>query len=412
MSPELLREISEKYLLPFFSGARLEPHTVKSMAWANRAAHNGRLSIEFKVNLNDRYRLVLTRPQPFTFAGYRTVTEIDVVRAFCNVLSEMETELEGPLKNDLLSTFQRRVVARALTSTEVESTVLDGIDRLIQWGNRLYEGMPISASIGFRNAEQQHNPNLDDIGDLDFTAVLSNGFDTILEFDYTKGFITLESLNDPGELLFKSPMRHAHIAEWTSEHNARIAMTLNRLGEILIFRERELIFARRAGHWHYLTHDPVISQMDVPRDIPLRQAIYGTCLDASFARTGACIGVVSVHQSNRWKSLISVDDDLPNSSSIKSKSLRKVIRGTNFANLDRKVRQELAAIDGATIISHTGQILAVGAILKVPGGSAGGGGRLAAAKALAAYGLGIKVSQDGSITGYRRGKTDEAFRIM
>jgi hypothetical protein len=197
--------------------------------------------------------------------------------------------------------------------------------------------------------------------------------------DLGKGFITLGSLNDPGELLFKSPMRHAHIAEWTSEHQARIAMTLNRLGEILIFRERELIFARRAGHWHYLTHDPVISQMNVPRDIPLRQAIY---------------------------------DDLPNSQSIKSRSLRKIIRGTSFSNLDRKLRQELAAIDGATIISHTGDILAVGAILKVPGGSAGGGGRLAAAKALAAYGLGIKVSQDGSITGYRRDKTDEAFRIM
>lgn len=382
------------------------------MTWANRAAHDGLLSIEFKVSLNDTYRLVLTRSQPFTFGGYRTVTEIDVVRAFCEVLSEMEEQLDGPLKNDLLSTFQRRVVARALTSPSVEGVVLNGIDTLIQWGNRLYEGAPISASIGFISTAQKHNPTLDEMAELDFAAVLSNGFDTILEFDYTNGFITLQSLNNAGELLFKSPMRHTHIAEWTSENKSRIAITLNRLGEILIFREKELIFARRAGHWHYLTHDPVISQMNVPRDRNLREAIYGTCLDASFARTGACIGVVSVHQSSKWKTLISQDDELGASQTIKARALRKIIKGTNFSNLDRKVRQELTAIDGATIISHTGEILAVGAILKVPGGSSGGGGRLAAAKALADYGLGIKVSQDGSIIGFRRDKKDAAFRIM
>ena len=44
---------------------------------------------------------------------------------------------------------------------------------------------------------------------------------------------------------------------------------------------------------------------------------------------------------------------------------------------DRRLRQELAAIDGATVLSFEGDVLAVGAIVKIPGGSAGGG-RLAA----------------------------------
>lgn len=412
MSPELLREIAESYLLPFFSGARLEPGTIPSTTRAYRVAHEGLLSIKFKVNLGDKYRLVLTRSQPFTFSGYRSVTEIDVVRAFCDVLSDMEPQLEGPLKKDLLSTFQRRVVARALRSGATESTILEGIDQLISWGDRLYEGAPISASIGFRTTEQTHSPTLDEIGGLDFTAVLSNGFDTLLEFDYNKGFITLQSQNEEGSVSFKSPMRHSRIADWTTVHSGRIAMSLNRLGEILIFRGGELLFARRSGSWHYLTHDPVISQMNVPRDTGLRKAIYGTCLDASFARTGACLGVVSVHQTAKWKDLISKDDELRLSDSVKSRSLRKIIKGKKFSNLDRKVRQELVAIDGATIISHKGEILTVGAILKVPGGSEGGGGRLAAARALSNYGLGIKVSQDGSITGYRRKQAEAAFRIM
>ena len=68
---------------------------------------------------------------------------------------------------------------------------------------------------------------------------------------------------------------------------------------------------------------------------------------------------------------------------------------------DRRLRQEILAIDGATILDHNGQILAAGAILKVPGGSSGGG-RRAAAVALAALGVGIKVSADGGIEGFRR----------
>ncbi len=411
MSPELLREISEQYLLPFFSGARLEPDIIKSTTRSDRVAHNGTLSIKFKVNLKDRYRIVLTRSQPFTFSGKRSVTEIDVVRAFCDVLSEMETQLEGPLKKDLLSTFQRRVVARALKNGTVEQTILNGIDQLVEWGNRLYEGSPISASIGFRPTASVHTPILDEIGGLDFAAVLSNGYDTILEFDYSGGFIGLSSLEAYEKLLFKSPLRHGQISYWTSGSLNRIAMSLNRLGEILIFRKNELIFARRSGRWHYLTHDPVISQMDVPRDRKLREAIYETCLDSSFARTGACLGVVSSHLSDKWRSLISSDDYIWNSNTLKSRSIRKVINNTKFVNLDRRTRQELAAIDGATIIGHDGNILAVGAILRVPGGSEGGG-RLAASRAISQYGLGIKVSQDGSIIGYRRNKRDPAFRIM
>jgi hypothetical protein len=71
-----------------------------------------------------------------------------------------------------------------------------------------------------------------------------------------------------------------------------------------------------------------------------------------------------------------------------------------FQELDRRFRQELLAIDGATLIGHDGTVLAVGAILKIEGGSTGGG-RLAAAQTLSQYGLGIKVSQDGPIQGFR-----------
>src|SRR5437660_891300 len=151
MRASLLREIADEHLVPFFSGAHLEDGTVVSTPRAEKVAHDGPLRIKFNVNSRDRYKLVLSRSQPFT-GGTRppVITEINVVRAFADVVASMETQLDGPLSSDLLSTFQRRVVARAIMGHEHEEVILRGIDQLAAWGNRLYEGRPISASIGFR----------------------------------------------------------------------------------------------------------------------------------------------------------------------------------------------------------------------------------------------------------------------
>jgi hypothetical protein len=139
-------------------------------------------------------------------------------------------------------------------------------------------------------------------------------------------------------------------------------------------------------------------------------------VDASFARTGACIGIVSSSNGTRWRAIaVHNDDYIAGGRSTKARAIAKAVRQKKFYELDRRLRQELVAIDGATIISHEGDLLAVGTILKIPGGSAGGG-RLAAARALGNLGLGIKVSQDGGIVGfhyrYRNLGLKEAFRIM
>jgi hypothetical protein len=58
-------------------------------------------------------------------------------------------------------------------------------------------------------------------------------------------------------------------------------------------------------------------------------------------------------------------------------------------------------MDGATVLTRTGRVLTAGAIVKVPGGSTGGG-RTAAAKQLSKLGLAIKISADGPITGFKK----------
>ena len=83
-----------------------------------------------------------------------------------------------------------------------------------------------------------------------------------------------------------------------------------------------------------------------------------------------------------------------------------VDRNVNFFELNRKLRQELLSLDGATIIRKDGTLVATGAIisLKTQGD---GGGRTAATKQLSDYGIAFKISEDGEITCYHDGDVVE-----
>ncbi len=367
-------------------------------------------SIYFKLNKEDEYKLVIVRSQPFAAPGASVLPERVIIQSFVEKLAEIAEFLDGPLGHDLLSSFQRRVVSSALARGEEFGTILSAIDQLAHWGGRLYEGMPISAAIGFRQGPRPRNTvSLADIATDDFAAVLSNGHDTILEFNFAGQLYGHRALTLDVSAESYCPFRYAPVGHWTSEDEHDLSLVLNRLGEILIFREGQLIFARRAGRWHFLTHEPVLKQMATPKRQDVREAIYETCLDASFARTGACMGVVS--SGSHVGKVVAKSDLISNAENTKTKTIAKILKKRKFNALDRRLRQELVAIDGATIISHSGDVLAVGAIVKVPGGSAGGG-RLAASKQIAKLGLGIKVSQDGGITGFKKGKGTPAFKVM
>lgn len=416
MEEALLREISHKYLLPFFSGATIGEAAISSSPSDNTTAFIDTQTIGFKVHRGDRYRLQFRRDQPFAQKS-DTARETRVVEAFVTILERMSFELQGPLKDDLLSTFQRRVVAEATAEPGEGAKLLTLIDQMALWASRLYEGAPITSAIAIDPAVSGiKSLPLSLIATEDFFAVLSNGIDTLMTLSRHLNLIGHVVLHPIPSASGYCPWRHTAIADWTSAGKGRIAVVLNRLGEILIFRDGQLLFSRRSGKWHFLTHGPVIRQMGVPKNEAIRRAIYETALDASFARTGACIGVIAAGSMKDAEDMIADADWLNKSISIKSKAIGRIVGDQKFHELDRTLRQELVAIDGATVIDHTGNVVAVGAILKLKGGSTSGG-RTAAAKQLALLGLGVKISQDGGITGFRRDTSMQseermAFRVM
>src|SRR5690606_21796913 len=120
------------YLMPFFSGASIDGTSVPSRASDSAVAFVNPQTIGFKVNRADDYRLQFRRDQPFA-QKTDPARETLVIDAYVTVLERMSDELKGPLKDDLLSTFQRRVVAEATAEPGEGAKLLNVIDQMALW---------------------------------------------------------------------------------------------------------------------------------------------------------------------------------------------------------------------------------------------------------------------------------------
>jgi hypothetical protein len=385
-----IRELAEQYLVPLFSGAKILKKVEKSTPRQGRIAIKNLQTIAFKLKDDDTEKLLLKRSQYFDVSQNR-LSEKSVVASFLDVIDELEQAInDDKLSEDIKRSIPRRIVASCLSKERESRSALSSVlDCFLNWESKLYEGKPITAAVGVRDSNTRYNTvTLLEIEKKDFGAII-NTKDMKL--------IGHESLGHPTNIPSFSPFRYCAIANWAKSRGT--AVVLNRVGEILIFQKSNLVFARRSARWHFLTHETILQQLRYPQDINIRRKIYETCLDASFARSGACIGVIDKKHLN---SLVHKDDFLE-AQNVKSKAINNIINKRKFHKLDRRLRQELVAIDGATLLDPSGKILTVGAILKIPGGSSGGG-RLAAARALGKMKLGIKISQDGGIIAFRKGQ--------
>jgi hypothetical protein len=132
------------------------------------------------------------------------------------------------------------------------------------------------------------------------------------------------------------------------------------------------------------------------------RSIAESCLDVSFARTGGCLAVLAATKQGKIRRFLADKDLISNRQQVRTKLL-SCVTNDPFHRLDRRLRQELLSMDGATILAHTGHILTAGSIVRVPSGSSGRG-RKAAAIQLSRLGLAVKISADGPITGFRNKK--------
>jgi len=396
-------KLLKEYVIPLFAGARIESGNItESTSREKVAAHGGSGVILVKPHKAADFRVSIFREQLFT--------NNDVNLASC-VISELYkifmSNIPVDYKNKLYALGIENAICSHL-SPESASVIAQLLLYLSSWAERTYEGRRVSfgcvidttTPVGLQINTHLH---LSKILEEDFSALLSDGVNSWVVFD-KYGFLVKHEVatSDCSETVL-SPYRFGKFAETCSDSKNGFALLSN--GEILIFNNQQLIFAKRRGSWRCFNHEAIIKRITAKskHTVPeINLALYLTALDVSFSRVGGCIAYlrktkVKLALRNHVKDSDLIDN--PESPSIKSSALLKIIENRPFHILDRKLRQEILGIDGATIIDNAGNVLSAGAIISIGAGSTGGG-RLAATKTLSTYGVAVKISTDGMIQGY------------
>lgn len=316
---------------------------------------------------------------------------------------------------------------------------------LEKWSKKTYEGRKVSYSliVDISNEEKDEDS---------FFEFLKDEFSATLIDSITSAFI----INKNGKLLKYCSVideeNHEKVGEYNLNNNIpfrfanliykevvdkKIGIFLLTNGDILVSKKRELILVKRNGKW---LNCQLSSFENAVKDfasfyrieLKLLHEIFYTMLDISFSHTGGLISIllddVFLKGDNQ---IISTFDQLENE--ISEKELAENIKNENkqlseneikrevkkrilkkktlltllgekraFIDIERKLRSELAALDGACIIDKNGDLIAIGTIIQNDKGSSGGG-RGAAAKKLSQNGLAIKISTDGYIEVFLKG---------
>jgi DNA integrity scanning protein DisA with diadenylate cyclase activity len=387
--------ILKSHLVPMFPGTRLSALAVSAPSASTLVAKETPVSLLIWPAAQWPTSFRLSRPShPFDDGDVR------IIKHFVVSLREKLVAADRPFFHYLLGRCQQDTVACSIQHRLVGDDLLPWILSVLQkWASETYEGHRIAVTIGVDPrpaADRISNVHISDVIQQDLAKVISNGLDTLLILSPSGHIVEharLTTASDEGGL---SPRRYLPIAEWAAD--GRVAFVLNRNGEILVFKHSQLLFAYRRGTWAHFSHSAMVARIAARFNRKLVDAVYTTCVDVSFSRTGGCICLVKKKSSNRYRNYVALQDIIATSTTKKA-ALFAHVAGKPFHEIPRAIREEIAAIDGAVVIGHDGKLLAAGAIVRVQGGS-DGGGRRAAAKALSRLGLAVKVSADGGITAF------------
>lgn len=383
------------------------------------------------------YRIRTQNPTQELGAAEQILREILKVSQF-DYRSDEFTTIKYYDKNNLYRNNRFNIAFEVgLCSWLGSECIYELIDRLRDWSQKTYEGNHMS--FGFIVDATQNSKGIVDY--LSFlksnhSAVFTDGMSSGIKLD-NKGRIVkyFSAVQEQTEYDVKhtpwTPYEFIDFANKCYSDNGSnwIGVIMQSNGDMLIFKSKQLVFVKRNGKWahldSYTVHSTISSkynkeQFDEFESKKFADEIYSSLLDTSFAHTGGCIAIISDEYVDIVKSQCFPKDSLDNDTDItEKKTIIKRLISTGsiegekqyFQYLDRKLRLELMSLDGATVLDSCGRILCVGAIVKIDGGS-DGGGRTAAAKELAKFGLAMKISADGAIQCYANNGNKESIELF
>lgn len=319
-------------------------------------------------------------------------------------------------------------------------------DLLEKWSVKTYEGKHVTLGFLVNPSSQAKvilpfNELLSFLDD-DSSAVLSDCIHSVLEVDKNCNFVGYHSitenltdlpactLNENVPIRFVQAVQRFLPEKNNEDGSDKVGVFLLSNGDILLVKNGTTRFVKRNLRWLNLSESafayslrtvtsPTLTNPDLDAvHKQILKSVYASVLDVSFSHTGGIIAIVDPECIGKLmeEKILSPYDNLqisdedaynlvttydlnvpPNEKVTRRKLLKQLVTDRSFYKLDRKLRCELIALDGACIIdSQYGIVYSFGAIIQNDSGSATGG-RSAATKKLSQYGAAIKVSTDGYI---------------
>jgi len=134
-------------------------------------------TIAIKAEKEDIERVIVQRYPEFSPQDRK------IARCFVDELFATHSAATGNYRDSILKTLPLRSIARHFDHVAAATTILEQFD---SWSSQTYEGGRITSCIGIASEppnDEESGVYLDAIFDHDFSAVLSNGFDTMLIAD-------------------------------------------------------------------------------------------------------------------------------------------------------------------------------------------------------------------------------------
>lgn len=448
MEKESFSQMLQELVLPMFAGATIMGETESSPRDFEVAQGAGG-SVLVKPEKKDEYRFIIKRGQPFQSTDIALIKEIvlELVK-----ISKIES-LDNTYKKKLQSIAIEKAICSSLCEESAE-TMLGLIEELLIWSTKTYEGNGTDFGFMINGSAQSKttdkNLHYSHFIRSDFAALLSDGIMSYLELDQDGYLIGHNMMTNTRAMQISAPYQYSSFAR--ASIGKKIGITLSKEGDLLVFKDSELVVSKRRGVWNVFSHSEIVGMLSSKKQHSMkeiRKSVYFSALDTAFASSGGCIAILNAGQIEnavkhidlydilderyyeiKKKQILdehnqtkisdttmavlreanhSFDDFLKISRCVKIANLIRIINRRRFHELDRKLRQELIGMDGATVIDADGRIIAVGAIVQIEAGSAGGG-RLAATKTLSRYGVAIKISTDGFMQGYAYDKKHNEYK--
>jgi len=201
-------------------------------------------------------------------------------------------------------------------------------------------------------------------------------------------------------LVYPSADRYEPHARATFD-GRRIGLTLTPNGEIRIFARGVQTFAFVDGRWRLTDLAAKYAALERLVDRRLARRLFTAALNLAEHRHGALLVILppgaEAHIISATDQL-AVDGGSSASGALSKQDLHYLLAGANVLTLPTAIVQSVARIDAAVVVRPTGELIAVGAILKGVGGITGiEGARTTAAIHASHLGTAIKLSEDGVV---------------